>query len=223
MDTATKDAQVVRSTERVLEALATLAAFLDRTINEVKSLDSDFQDRLLQAVHNTESSIQAQAAEHVEDALNDLRRKLHDEHEKRVAGLTASWNAERQRLDHELERSAQAGLQWEEQRARLNSELEEARNTAAEAVAQSESDKARAETEIARAASTSPANPGLPSAVLLEEVERAEAAIKQITVLIDDSETELSTVIRKNVERAELQSYLKGIRFAITSRSGAPG
>lgn len=219
MNTATKDAQVVRSTERVLEALATLAAFLDRTINEVKSLDSDFQDRLLQAVHNTESSIQAQAAEHVETALNDLRRKLHDEHEKRVAGLTANWNAERQRLDHELERSAQAGLQWEEQRAWLNSELEEARNTAAEAVAQSESDKARAEAEIARAASNAPANPGLPSAVLLEEVERTEAAIRQITVLIDDSETELSTVIRKNVERAELQSYLKGMRFAITSRT----
>ncbi len=217
METATKDAQGPRSTDHVLEALATLAALLDRTINEVKAVDSDFQNRLLQAVHNTESSIQAQAAEHLDAALCDLRRTLQEEHERKVAGLTANWNAERQRLDHEVERVAQAGLQWEEQRARLNSEIEEARNTAVEAVAPAESYKTRAEAEMAKAAAAAPTHPGVPSAGLLQEVERAEAAIKQISALIDDHTTELSIVIRKNVERAELEAYLKGIRFAITS------
>ena len=217
METATKDGQGPRSTDHVLEALATLAAFLDRTINEVKAVDTDFQNRLLQAVHNTESSIQAQAAEHLDAAVNDLRRTLQEEHEKKVAALSANWKAERQRLDHELERAAQAGLQWEEQRALLNSEIEEARKTAADAVAQAESYKARAEAAMAKAAATAPTHPGVPSAGLLQEVERAEAAIKQISALIDDATTELSIVIRKNVERAELESYLKGIRFAITS------
>jgi hypothetical protein len=32
---------------------------------------------------------------------------------------------------------------------------------------------------------------------------------------MEDPDIELSTVVRKNVERAELESYLKGIRFAL--------
>ena len=39
--------------------------------------------------------------------------------------------------------------------------------------------------------------------------------ITGIARLIDDPETELSTVIRKNVERAELDAYLKGILFSL--------
>jgi hypothetical protein len=46
------------------------------------------------------------------------------------------------------------------------------------------------------------------------EIEQTERRIEEISILIEDPETELSTVIRKNVERAELESYLKGIRFA---------
>jgi len=44
--------------------------------------------------------------------------------------------------------------------------------------------------------------------------------IAGIARLIDDPETELSTVIRKNVERAELDAYLKGILFSLGRGSG---
>ena len=47
------------------------------------------------------------------------------------------------------------------------------------------------------------------------EVARIEEQIGQIASLIDDPETELSTVIRKNVEKAELGAYLKGILFSL--------
>jgi hypothetical protein len=47
------------------------------------------------------------------------------------------------------------------------------------------------------------------------EIDRVQGLIQSITELINDDATELSTVIRKNAERAELESYLRGIRFCI--------
>ncbi|HZI51022.1 MAG TPA: hypothetical protein VFE29_04315 [Terriglobia bacterium] len=47
------------------------------------------------------------------------------------------------------------------------------------------------------------------------EVERIQRLIADIARVIDDPDTELSTVIRKNVERAELDAYLKGILFSM--------
>ena len=38
--------------------------------------------------------------------------------------------------------------------------------------------------------------------------------LAEVIKLIDDPASALSTVMRKNVEKAELESYLKGIRFA---------
>jgi chromosome segregation ATPase len=55
----------------------------------------------------------------------------------------------------------------------------------------------------------------LDSAVIDEEVKRVEDLSAEIARLIDDPETELSTVIRKNVERAALDAYLKGILFSL--------
>jgi hypothetical protein len=37
---------------------------------------------------------------------------------------------------------------------------------------------------------------------------------------IDDPTTDLSTVIRKNVERAELNAYLKGIQYSTGDNKG---
>jgi len=48
-----------------------------------------------------------------------------------------------------------------------------------------------------------------------EEVNRIQDMIAGIAKLIDNPETELSTVIRKNVERAELDAYLRGILFSM--------
>src|SRR6266852_1807150 len=76
MDTTSKTPQEARAADRVVEALSTLAALLDRAINEVKSLDSDFQDRLLQAVHETEISLQSQAAHHLETAVTETHAKF---------------------------------------------------------------------------------------------------------------------------------------------------
>jgi chromosome segregation ATPase len=55
----------------------------------------------------------------------------------------------------------------------------------------------------------------LDSSAIDEEVKRVEELAAEIARLIDDPETELSTVIRKNVERAALDAYLKGILFSL--------
>jgi hypothetical protein len=55
----------------------------------------------------------------------------------------------------------------------------------------------------------------LDTAAIKAEVDRVEALISQIVSIIDNPDTELSTVIRKNVEKAELDAYLKGILFSL--------
>jgi len=124
MDTATKTPQGPRSTDRLVEALSTVSALLDRAINEVKSIDSDFQNRLQQAVHDTEASLQGQAAQHFDTSLTETRNKLEEQFKNKVAELSAQWEAERNRLNSELGKITQTTAQWETERARLNGELQ---------------------------------------------------------------------------------------------------
>ena len=53
------------------------------------------------------------------------------------------------------------------------------------------------------------------------EAARIEGLIQEINQVIENPETELSVVIRKNAERAELESYLKGLRFRLPDRQGS--
>ncbi len=82
-----------------------------------------------------------------------------------------------------------------------------------------ESERARLMEEIAKskaAPSNDEARTGdLNTDFINAEVTRVEKMIHEIVTLIDDPSTELSTVIRKNVEKAELDAYLKGILFSV--------
>src|SRR5262249_51460004 len=57
--------------------------------------------------------------------------------------------------------------------------------------------------------------PGLDETAIRAEVTRVQASISEIVAIIDNQETELSTIIRKNVEKAELDAYLRGILFVL--------
>jgi peptidoglycan hydrolase CwlO-like protein len=186
---------------------------VDRTINEVKVLDADFQNRLLQSVHETEISLQGQAAEHLEAALDETRTKLEEQFSKRVAELSRQWEEERNRLNAELGKMTDTTAQWDTERARLNSEL--ARLSKVQAATQIEAEKAIMAMRAATAASKA-AKASVNSQALNTEIERVQGLVKTISDLIEDPATELSIVIRKNVERAEFEAYLKGIRFALS-------
>jgi Tfp pilus assembly protein PilP len=208
-----KTLQIPRGTDRVLEALSTLAALLDRTINEVKGLDSDFQNRLTQSVREAEASFQSLAAQNLEVALADARAKLEEEFRTRIAELSTQWDDERGRLNSELSKTSQTIVQWETERSRLMGELE--RMSRVQAATQAEAEKAIMAMKAASAAAKNSKGISINGEVLNTEIERVEGLVKQISSVIEDPAAELSTVIRKNVERAELESYLRGIRFAL--------
>jgi chromosome segregation ATPase len=214
MDSAIKTSpSSSRATDRVHEALSTLAALLDGTINEVQALDTEFQNRLTQAVQEAEATLQAQAAQQLDVALTDSRKKLEEQFRTKIAELSSQWDEERNRLNAEIGKMTQATAQWEAERSRLNGEVE--RLARVQAATQAEAEKAIQAMKEAAAAKNSN---GVTAAgqALGGEIERVERLVKEITALIEDPTTDLSTVIRKNVERAELESYLRGIRFAIS-------
>jgi|RhiMetdeSRZDD1v2_1073273.scaffolds.fasta_scaffold00427_28 hypothetical protein len=210
MDTAANAPSDGRATNRVLEALSTLAALLDRTIKEVRSLEEDFQNRLSEAVRETEASAQSQTAQHLEEWLTATRAKLEDQFKSKIAQTSAEWEMERERLTVELAGRIQMAAQWEAERARLNTEIE--RLMRVQEATQLEAEQAVTALKLA---SASKQNSSADSQAVLEEVARVDQMIKEVSALIEDPSTELSTIIRKNVERAELQSYLRGIQFAL--------
>jgi chromosome segregation ATPase len=57
--------------------------------------------------------------------------------------------------------------------------------------------------------------PSMETQALESEIARVESQLTEIIAIIDNPSTELSAVIRKNVEKAELESYLKGILYAL--------
>src|SRR5690242_4383828 len=78
MDTVTKQA-IPRSTDRVVQALSTLAALLDRTINEVRTIDTEWQDRLGQARQDAEVTLEhreKQATEQLQAAIYETETRV---------------------------------------------------------------------------------------------------------------------------------------------------
>jgi hypothetical protein len=207
----TKKELVARNSDRVLEALSTLAALLDRSINEVKLLDADFQSRLTKATQEKEASLQS--AQRLETELTETTSKLEEQFGKRIAELSNEWQVERNRLTAELSKSSQATVQWETERARLSGELE--RMSRVQAATQAEAEKAIMAMKAASAAAKNGKGVTVNSDAVNSEIGRVEGMIKEISALIEDPAAELSVVIRKNVERAEMESYLKGMRFVL--------
>ncbi len=108
---------------------------------------------------------------------------------------------ERDRLRRALEQATNASVEFESECDRLREERDLAKKQLAEATAESRSKK-----------------PPVDVGGLQAEVKRVEGVIQEISRVIDDPSTELSVVIRKNAERAELDSYLRGIRFSLPSK-----
>lgn len=114
MDTVTNATQPTRLTDRLGEALSTVSALLDRSINEAKSLATSFQERLLQAVHDTEGSLQSQAVAHLEKALGDteekVRKELTDELKAQFeVDMEAALASLRKEMEEEFKKRAEGG------------------------------------------------------------------------------------------------------------------
>jgi hypothetical protein len=222
METAAKSQPTAKPTDRMMEALATLAALLDRTINEVKALDIDFQKRIAEAVQKKEEAIRAETSERIEavkrEVQDDLTGRFQAEMQSALDSLRSEfqgerdrWSSEsgveRDRLHKELQHAGNTASELQVERTKLTAELQRVKEESAQEIS-----KFRAAAEAAKAAAVAAAQASpVPSSK--DEVARVQARLKEVTTIIDDPATELSVVIRKNVEKLELEAYLKGLRY----------
>jgi hypothetical protein len=221
METVAKAPPTPKLTDRMMEALSTLAALLDRTINEVKILDTEFQKRITDAVQKKEETIRAETADYVEgvrrEVQDDLTQRFQTELQSALDSLRSEFQAERDRwtsesgverdrLTKELQYAGDAATELQVEKSKLTAELQLAKEESA-----AEVDRLRAAAEAASAAAQAASTTAAKGAA--DEVARAQARLADVIAIIDDPVTELTVVIRKNVEKLELEAYLKGLRY----------
>src|SRR5215470_14561220 len=92
METSVKTAPAPpRNGERVLQALATLAALLDRTIHEVRNLDSEFESRLNHELKETVTRVR-------DEVTRDLTDRFQQEMQTLLEASRIEFETERERL-----------------------------------------------------------------------------------------------------------------------------
>jgi chromosome segregation ATPase len=154
----------------------------------------------------------------------ESQRSALGEREKAASDFQAELRAERERLREE----------WETERERLSMECGELRHERnrfreelgrlADAAAKSDIDRARLKDECDRlnrtlmSMATEVQNQEQANTSVLEEVARVEAVMREISQSIENPATELQGIIRKNVERAQLDAYLRGLKYACTDK-----
>jgi chromosome segregation ATPase len=157
---------------------------------EIASLKAQWQ--VERASHQTKiqqmERTVAEISQTREQASSETVNQLRKQSEQKIEEMT------QQKMDLSQELHA-ASERLDAERARFKAEIEELKKNA----------EARPV-----AAADNPPDPSIAS-----EVARIENVIHAITAVIDNPDTELSMVIRKNVEKAELDAYLKGILFSL--------
>ena len=139
--------------------------------------------------------------------------------------------------NHEMEQLRRAAAEWETERARLLVTMEQTKSEYDRTMAEADEaaaialerqiatavDRMRAEMKAqwdAERVELAPENRQARDEAVAAEAARVEGLIREINLQIENPDTELSVVIRKNAERAELESYLKGLRFRVPDRQG---
>jgi colicin import membrane protein len=182
----------------------------------------------------------AEAQREVESAIERVRAELGAESD----ALRRQWESDRQRLESELDRQkaalTKAEVAWAnaltdsetterknsklmEDCVRLRQELEKTSDSAAQKDIErdrlkEECERAHKMLEEAKSAQATPPDSNSILAALQAEQARVEQGIQELAAVIDDPNTELSVVIRKTVERAQQDAYLKGLRYASTGQ-----
>jgi len=178
---------------------------------------SDYDAKLNELRHQKES-----LERELQDARNETtaeRRRLNSEIEKRDQQIQ---RIATQKEDGSGEVVDQIRKQYEQ---RLQEAIQQKTQLAQELQSASlllETERARLSAEMRTQSKQSSTNGAdtFDREAISAEVARVEEQIQQIAALIDNPETELSTVIRKNVEKAELGAYLKGILYSLGRTKG---
>src|SRR5437867_13145650 len=189
---------------------------------------NDHAGQLQQAFVKAQAQIQtyeatARAPNPSEAQIEQLRREKEGLQTELQETRTA-WEAERSQLKKEIERLEGQIQRASESQDRVSKEIvDQLRKQYEQRLQEAIQEKNQLTGKLLEAERTPRSggqtkNSGLDNTAIAAEVSRVESLIKELVALMEDPDTELSTIIRKNVEKAELDAYLKGIMFA--SRPG---
>ena len=188
--------------------------------------------QLQQAFMQAEAKIQsyevaARKQNPLEAQVEELKREK-DTVQRQSMQARMVWDEERHKLSTQIEQLEQQLLRVSDSRDPVSNEvvdqlrlqyekkLQEAIQQKTQLAEELQRASKLLETERARL-SAAPKGTGttLDNDAIAAEVARVESQLNEIVAIIDNPNTELSTVIRKNVEKAELDAYLKGILFTV--------
>ena len=195
---------------------------------------NDHAGHLQQAFVQAQAQIQAYEvaarSPNTSEAQVEQLRRENESMQRESRDARNAWDSERrqltdqiERFEKQIQRLSESGSRDSDEivdlRKQYEEQLQEAIQQKTHLAEQLQNANSRLETERARL-SAAPTNggSGLDQAAINAEISRVETLINDIVKIIDDPATELSTIIRKNVEKAELDSYLKGIRFALAKK-----
>jgi hypothetical protein len=157
-----------------------------------------------------------------EDKLLELKRDK-DAMQRELQDAKEIWDAERRRFEQQLQRMSDASDRISSEvvdqlRKQYDAKLQDAIQQKTQLGEQLQKASAMLEGERARlsAAQTGGGGgSGVDTDAIKAEVSRVEKQLSEIVKIIDNPETELSTIIRKNVEKSELDAYLRGMLFSL--------
>jgi chromosome segregation ATPase len=206
-----------RLRQSLAEAESERVALAGREVAAAENL----QKEIAVAVERVRAELEAEKEQLLKEAEDDLGELL-TELDETKAMLTEAQSAYSIAVSELKEVERKSGELLEE-RDRLREQVEQVTDVAA----QKELERLHLKEEFDRTsqildeakAVRQPGEGGVTSELVLAEEVRVEEVIRELSALIDDPATELSAVIRKTVERAQLDFYLKGLRFSATGES----
>jgi chromosome segregation ATPase len=160
---------------------------------QTNKLLADAVDKHREELTETQKS----ASETGKRELEAAAQKVRDEMKAEQDELMQIWESERSKLAKEIDRVSAAAAQRERERDQLQKDLDVAMQLLNDAQP-----------------SDGKSGDGVDLDLIREETARVEQSLQAIIKAIEDPSAELSVVVRKNVERAQLDSYLQGLRFA---------
>ena len=187
---------------------------------------NDHAGQLQQAFMQAQATIQQHEVAARTPAPDNKVQELKAERDKLQRELQEgqnAWEAERRRFEQQLARMSDTrGLSNEvvdQLRKQYEDKLHEAISHKTQLAQELQNASSLLEAQRSRlTAAQSGSGSSLNTQAISAEVARVEGLITAITSITDNPETDFSTVIRKNVEKAELDSYLKGIRFCLEQK-----
>ena len=132
--------------------------------------------------------------------------------EEELKGKTSAWDEQREELKTEFDRVRQ---EVESEKEQLEANLRGKLGIEYELKLKDLSLQKESLEQKLRNQPAPETNGGAGDGDLKDEIARVDAQISEVTAFIEDPQAALSNVIRKNVERSELEAYRKGLSYRV--------